>query len=86
MIQPILDRVLVRPEKEAGERMEGSIVIPQTENMRRMPMEGEIVAAGSRADGLKPGDRVLIPRYGGQEIKNGELRFFKCEEIIATIE
>jgi chaperonin GroES len=73
-IKPIADNVLIEPlERET--KTPAGIVIPDT--AKEKPQEGKVVAVGpgKRENGkrvelpLKPGDRVLYRRYGGNEIK-----------------
>ena len=74
-LQPLGDRVLVKPvEKE--EVRKGGIIIPDT--AKEKPQEGEIVAAGPGKLGedgkrlamdVKAGDRILYGKYSGTEIK-----------------
>lgn len=74
-VRPLGDRVLVKP-LEAAETKKGGIIIPDT--AKEKPQEGEIVALGTGKrdeDGkvvaftVKKGDKVLISKYGGTEIK-----------------
>ena len=74
-VRPLGDRVLVKP-LEAAEVKKGGIIIPDT--AKEKPQEGEIVALGTGKrdeDGklvdftVKKGDKVLISKYGGTEIK-----------------
>jgi chaperonin GroES len=74
-IQPLGDRVLVKPV-EAKEVKRGGIIIP--DSAKEKPQEGEIVAVGKgkmTEDGkilpmdVKPGDRILYGKYSGNEIK-----------------
>jgi chaperonin GroES len=74
-VKPLSDRVLVKPLDEK-ETKKGGIIIPDT--AKEKPQEGEIVALGTGKldeDGkkieftVKKGDRVLISKYGGTEIK-----------------
>jgi chaperonin GroES len=73
-IQPLADRVLVKPSK-AEEKTASGIIIPDT--AKEKPMQGEIVAAGKGRiadDGkvspleLKVGDKVLYGKYSGTEV------------------
>ncbi len=78
-IKPIGQRVLVR-RVEAEEKSAGGIVLPDT--AKEKPQEAEVVELGTGGkdeDGktiefnVKKGDRVLISKYGGTEVKlNGE--------------
>ncbi len=73
-IRPLGDRVLVQP-KEEKEVTRGGIIIPDT--AKEKPMEGTVIAVGTKRDkdgkeipfDVKPGDQVLLPKYGGTEIK-----------------
>ncbi|MBI5240211.1 MAG: co-chaperone GroES [Elusimicrobia bacterium] len=74
-IQPLGDRVLVKPV-EAKEVKRGGIIIPDT--AKEKPQEGEVVAVGKgkvTEEGkvlpmdVKPGDRILYGKYSGNEIK-----------------
>ena len=72
---PLHDRLLVRRIEE-GETTRGGIIIP--DSAKEKPQEGEVVALGTgkRDDAgkkieftVKNGDKVLISKYGGTEIK-----------------
>ena len=74
-VRPLGDRVLVQPLEEA-EVKKGGIIIPDT--AKEKPQEGKVVALGTGKrdeDGkliaftVKAGDKVLISKYGGTEIK-----------------
>ena len=74
-VRPLGDRVLVKPLEEK-ETKQGGIIIPDT--AKEKPQEGEVVAVGTGkldekgnkiAFTVKKGDKVLISKYGGTEIK-----------------
>lgn len=74
-IKPIGDRVLVKPLEEK-EQVKNGIIIPDT--AKEKPQEGEIAALGTgKLDDegkkieftVKVGDKVLISKYGGTEVK-----------------
>ncbi|MBI4050959.1 MAG: co-chaperone GroES [Elusimicrobia bacterium] len=74
-IQPLGDRVLVKP-LEQKEVKKGGIIIPDT--AKEKPQEGQVVAAGKgkvTEEGkvlpmeVKAGDRILYGKYSGTEIK-----------------
>ncbi|OGS09167.1 MAG: co-chaperone GroES [Elusimicrobia bacterium RIFOXYA12_FULL_51_18] len=91
-IQPLGDRVIVKP-LEAKEVRKGGIIIPET--VKEKPQEGEIIAAGkgkTTEDGklvameLKVGDKVLYGKYSGTEIKiNDEDYLIMREEDVLGI-
>jgi chaperonin GroES len=74
-VRPLSDRVVVK-RLENEEKTKGGIIIPDT--AKEKPIEGIVVAAGSgkvlkngklRPLGVKQGDRVLIGKYAGTEVK-----------------
>ncbi|MBU2494654.1 MAG: co-chaperone GroES [Bacteroidetes bacterium] len=73
-IQPLADRVIVKPQ-EAEETTKGGIILPDT--AKEKPMQGDIVAVGDgkvTEEGkkveltVKVGDKVLYGKYSGTEI------------------
>ena len=74
-IKPLQDRILVK-RLEEKETKKGGIIIPDT--AKEKPQEGEVVAvgpgrmteAGKRLGmEVKKGDRVLIGKYSGTDVK-----------------
>ena len=85
-IKPIGDRVLVEHVEEK-EQVRGGIIIP--DSAKEKPIEGEVLAVGNgkvledgkvRALDIKPGDRVLISKYGGTEVKLDERKYTLVRE------
>jgi chaperonin GroES len=86
----------VEPVEEKEEKSKkGGIIIPDT--AKEKPMESLVVAVGigkTDDDGkkvpleVKKGDRVLVSKYGGTEIKldGKDYRIFNGDEILAVIE
>ncbi|GAA4616399.1 co-chaperone GroES [Actinoallomurus liliacearum] len=59
-IQMLHDRVMVRPEKESGERRSsGGIVIPATAEQSSRLVWGEVCGVGHNVRAVKVGDMVL---------------------------
>jgi chaperonin GroES len=91
-VKPLGDRVLVKPLDEK-EVKKGGIIIPDT--AKEKPQEGEVVALGTGKrddDGklveftVKKGDKVLISKYGGTEIKvDGDTFLIMREDDILGI-
>ena len=92
-IRPLHDRVLVK-RLEEGEQVRGGIIIPDT--AKEKPQEAEVVAVGPgklNDDGkrqpmdVNAGDRILIGKYSGSEIKidGDELVILREDEILAVI-
>ncbi|MDD2485212.1 MAG: co-chaperone GroES [bacterium] len=86
MIQPLGDRIVVRPAKAEAMTVSG-IVLPDT--ARERPQEGEVVAVGSGQlleNGkrgpmeIKIGDTVIYARYSGTEVKVGRDEYLIMRE------
>ena len=93
-VKPLYDRVLVRRLDPNKDEIKGGIIIPDT--AKEKPMEGKIVAVGGgkldRAGKripleVKVGDRVLIRKYSGQEVKIEDVEhlILKEDEILGII-
>ena len=73
-IRPLNDRILVK-RLEGEERTAGGIIIP--DSAKEKPMQGKVIAVGKKLDkdgkeikfDVKVGDTVLMPKYGGTEVK-----------------
>lgn len=74
-IRPLGDRVLVKRIEEVA-KTPGGILIP--DNAKEKSLEAEVIAVGPGkvlADGrvremeIKTGDRILVSKYGGSEIR-----------------
>lgn len=91
-IRPLGARVLVEPA-EAKEQLKGGIYIPDT--AKEKPMEGIVIAIGTKKDDkgkelpfdVKVGDRVLLPKYGGTEVKvdDKEYQLVREEDLLGII-
>jgi chaperonin GroES len=93
-VRPIGDRILVEAIEEK-EVTKGGIVIPDT--AKEKPMESRVVALGSgKTDDngkkvpfeMKNGDRLLITRYGGTEVKleGKEYKIVSSDDVLAVLE
>lgn len=69
-IQPLADRVLIKPVA-AEEKTVGGIIIP--DSAKEKPLRGEVIAAGKGTKDeemvLKTGDQVLYGKYAGTELE-----------------
>jgi chaperonin GroES len=92
-VQPLADRILVRRIEEA-ETIRGGIIIPDT--AKEKPQEGEVVAVGPgrmTEDGkriapeVKKGDRVLIGKYSGTDVKieGTEYVILREDEVLGVL-
>lgn len=92
--RPLADRILINRIEEK-EQKHGHIIVP--DSAKEKPMEGKVIAVGSGkcdkegkriALEVKVGDRVLIGKYAGTEIKidNDDRVILKEDEVLGVIE
>ena len=74
-IRPLADRIVVK-RLQQEEKTKGGIIIPDT--AKEKPVEAEVIAVGNgklqkngkvRPLEVKPGDKILIGKYSGTEVK-----------------
>jgi chaperonin GroES len=92
-IRPLQDRVLVK-RMEQEEQVRGGIIIPDT--AKEKPQQAEVIAVGpgkvsdegkrTPVD-VKQGDRILIGKYSGSEIRIDEEDYviLREDEILAVV-
>jgi len=92
-IRPLQDRVVVK-RVEQEEQVRGGIIIPDT--AKEKPQQAEVIAVGPgkfNDDGkrtpvdVKQGDKILIGKYSGSEIRIDEEDFviLREDEILAVV-
>ncbi len=93
-IRPLYDRLLVK-RVEPKEQVRGGIIIPDTAKEKPMEATVEAVGDGKFDDSgkripldVKKGDRILIGKYAGTEIKIDEQEFLilREDEVLAILE
>jgi len=92
MLQPLRDRVLVRPSEEE-KQTSGGIVLPDT--ARKRPQEGEVLAVGAGRvldtglrvpPAVKVGDTVVYSKYAAMEVSSeGEDLLLLEEDAILAV-
>jgi chaperonin GroES len=93
-LKPLGDRVLVEPVEEK-ETKKGGIIIPDT--AKEKPTEGVVRALGTgKLDDngkkipfeVKVGDRVLVSKYGGTEIKldGKEYKILSSDDLLGVVD
>lgn len=93
-VKPLNDRVLIK-RLEAKEQVRGGIIIPDT--AKEKPMEGEVIAVGpGRLDEngkriamtVKAGDKVLVGKYAGTELKIDDVEHIvvREDEVLGIVE
>src|SRR3990172_6786239 len=92
-IRPLHDRILAKRIEEQ-EQVRGGIIIPDT--AKEKPLEAEVIAVGDGKvleDGkrlpldVKVGDRILIGKYTGTEVKLQDIEYIilREEEVLGVI-
>ncbi len=92
-VQPLHDRLLLK-RVEAKQEKRGGIIIPDT--AKEKPMEGKVIAVGTgrvEKDGkripleVKVGDKVLVGKYSGTEIKIDDVEhvILREDEVLGII-
>ena len=92
-IKPLGNRVLVKP-LPAEEMTKSGLIIPDT--AKEKSQQAEVIAVGpgwTDEDGkqhkvdVKPGDVVLMPMYGGDDMKHDgeEYKIVRGDDLLAVI-
>ena len=92
-VKPLADRLLVKRVDET-ETQKGGIIIPDT--AKEKPLQAEVVAVGPgrmTEEGkrltmdVKKGDKILIGKYSGTEVKieGDEFVFLREDDVLAVI-
>ena len=91
-VKPLSDRILVR-RLEDTEVKRGGIIIPDT--AKEKPQQGEVIAVGPGRfeDGkripldVKKGDKVLMGKYSGSEVKidGTDYIIIREDEVLAIV-
>lgn len=93
-VTPLGDRILAR-RSESEEQRSSGIIIPDT--AKEKPLAAEVVAVGAgklgddgerQAMELEVGDRILISKYGGTEVKldGVEHLILREDDVLAVVE
>ena len=93
-VRPLNDRVLIK-RLEAKETVRGGIIVP--DSAKEKPIEGEVIAVGpGKLDDagklmpmtVKAGNKVLVGKYAGTEIKIDEVDHIivREDEILGIVE
>lgn len=87
-IQPLADRVLVKPAT-AEEKTIGGIIIP--DSAKEKPLRGEVIAVGEGTKDekmvLKEGDLILYGKYAGTELEfdNEKYLIMRQSDVLAIV-
>ena len=84
--QPLGNRVLIEREEQTNQTASG-LYIP--DSAKEKPSEGVVIAVGKDAieAGLKEGDVVLFPKYGGTEatIEGIQYLIMSSDDILGVL-
>ena len=85
-ITPVGDRILIEHIEEK-EQVRGGVIIP--DSAKEKPQEAKVIALGTGRKGkdgevtpfeVKVGDRILVSKYGGAEVKLDEKKYTLVRE------
>jgi chaperonin GroES len=85
-IRPVGDRILVQHIEEK-EQVRGGVIIP--DSAKEKPQEANVIALGTGTKGkdgtltafeVKVGDKVLVNKYGGAEVKLDDQKYTLVRE------
>src|SRR2546426_10849457 len=92
-LEPLEDRVVVKPLEEGVQKTPTGIIIPDT--AKEKPQEGEVVAVGPGRfeEGarvpldVKVGDKVIYSKYGGTEItvEGDDYLILSARDVLAGV-
>ncbi|MCQ2424054.1 MAG: co-chaperone GroES [Clostridia bacterium] len=92
-LKPLFDRVVVK-SVEAEETTKAGIILPGSAQEKPQVAEVVAVGPGGVVDGkeikmaVSVGDRVIVSKYAGTEVKNGgvEYNIVRMSDILAIVE
>ena len=92
-LKPLADRVVVKPV-EAEETTPAGIILPGSAQEKPQVAEVVAVGPGGTVDGkeikmtVKVGDRVIVSKYAGTEVKNNgtDCNIVRMGDILAIVE
>ncbi len=92
-VKPLLDRVVIKAT-ESEETTKSGIVLPGSAQEKPQIAEIVEVGPGGNVDGnevvmhVKPGDKVIVSKYAGTEVKidGEELTIVRQSDILAIVE
>lgn len=85
MIKPIGSYILVKPDEDK-DTTEFGIIIAQKEKEQKST--GEVISCGQYVEDIKPGDKVIFEKWGGEEIEYEKVTYklLESSKILALIE
>ena len=83
-LKPMADNILLK-QTEAEETTSSGIILATTN--KEKPAIYEVMSAGPDVKELKAGDKVVVGKFTGNEIKldGTEYKFVKLEDVLAVV-
>ena len=83
-LEPLDDYIVIQPSDEETETRAGLIIPASADNSCR---SGVVIAVGSDAESVEPGDKVLFPKDAGYEVRlaGTAVRVIRRHELIARV-
>ena len=83
-LKPMADNILLK-QTEAEETTTSGIILATT--TKEKPAIYEVVSAGPDVKDIKAGDKVVVGKFTGNEIKldGEEYKFVKLEDVLAIV-
>ena len=83
-LKPMADNILLK-QVEAEETTSSGIILATT--TKEKPSIYEVISAGPDVKDIKAGDKVVVGKYTGSEIKldGEEYKFVKQDDILAVV-
>ena len=93
-IIPLLDKVVVKEIKESKTQTESGILLPTSSQEKPVLSQVVAVGPGGNVDGaevkmeVKVGDKVILNKYAGTEVKLGADKYtvVRQSDILAVVE
>jgi co-chaperonin GroES (HSP10) len=85
MFQPLKNLILARPA--SPQMMQGAIHIPQTRSSKNQTFHwSEVISVGGKVEHCKPGDKIYVSEYWGDQIEvDGEKLTLGSERDVTAI-
>ena len=86
-LTPTSDRVLIKRQVRE-ERTPGGLYIPATAHDDHHSQQGVVISVGPTVASLRVGEKVLLPKYAGQEVNidNEAYQLIPESEVLGVLE
>lgn len=77
-LKPLFDRIIIE-RLETESKTGGGIIIPSS--AKEEPVFGIVVAIGKNVKDINVGDKIVFPRFGGNEINLENKKYLVMKEL-----